>query len=329
MDSSTVSSALSGLMIAIGVASIIIGIVKVIQAKKQELGKGYKIKTICISAFMAIVMFFFASLVNQEESNRGQYALENHPYSIKEITYGQAINSTCEDVDWSGTNFDKSEDGNTFLQLDGTCNYKGKKKKIKIQFDYGSKDIATLDKSTPFEISFIGLGGKNETSNEEMKDILYYMFEQYAKKHKITIDESMKNGILSPEAPSDEEEVEESGTEKNETEEGSQFLNAVKEGYPEAYNGITYGDAFTNFFDKPKWEYFLSEDDKNIVEFTGICQYDGEDMKVCMQFEVKKKTFDCMYLEYDGEVQDKSEINNILDTVFTTYVEDSKSEDKK
>lgn len=312
MDSMKVSNLVSGFMILVGVASIIVGIVKVIAANKKQLGKGYKLKTICSSAFLAIFCFFAASLFGQVHSERGECARANHPYSIENITYGQAIDATCEDVQWSGANFDKSEGGTTYLQMDGTCRYGGKKREITIQFNYGTKDWSLIKESTPFEISFVGLDGAKEASDKEMKDIIYYMFEKYAQKHNISLEKSMKNGILYTKAWNEErEDAEDSG-----------YIDVVRESCPRAYSGITYGDAFSNFFDEPEWNYISSEDGKDIVEFTGNCRYDEEEITVCVQFAVNDETFKCTHLDYDGKKQDKEELNSMLDAVFSTYVED-------
>ncbi len=45
----------------------------------------------------------------------------------------------------------------------------------------------------------------------------------------------------------------------------------MKHGYNDEYPNKSYGEAFDEFFEDPKWEYFVSEDDEDIVEFTGKC----------------------------------------------------------
>lgn len=129
-----------------------------------------------------------------EDSQRIQ-PKANYPASIKDITYGQAINASCEDIKWSGAGWRESDDGKTFFQMDGKYILDGKKQSITIQFNYG-RGCDTVKESTPFEISFIGLDGAEKVHKDKMEDIMYSMFKAYADKHNITLDESVKDGIL-------------------------------------------------------------------------------------------------------------------------------------
>ena len=43
---------------------------------------------------------------------------------------------------------------------------------------------------------------------------------------------------------------------------------SVKNGHPEAYSEITFGEAFESFFGSPAWKYFKGEDGEDVVEFS-------------------------------------------------------------
>lgn len=313
MDSKIVSDLLFGFIVFVGVAVIITGIYKSITAKKENLGIGYRIKVILSSVLFATVLFAMACMVISVQNERGEYVRQSHPSSIENITYGQAIDAVFEEEKWSGVNFDKSEDGRTFLQLDGKCRYAGKKREITIQFECASEDISMIDEKTPFRITFVGVDGAEEASDKEMKDFIYYMFETYANRHEISLDQSMRDGILYTESLGENEA----------DSEGSNYIKIIKEGSPEEYDEITYGDAFSDFFSDPDWEYVPSENGKDIVQFTGGCLYAEKDITVCIKFIIKDKTFQCTYMDYDGEKQDQDEINYMIDTVFSSYIEDN------
>lgn len=61
-------------------------------------------------------------------------------------------------------------------------------------------------------------------------------------------------------------------------------INYVREGSPVLIPDITYGDAYTYFFTDPKWDYFISNDGKEIVEFEGGVLYLGQPATAYNQF---------------------------------------------
>lgn len=105
------------------------------------------------------------------------------------------------------------------------------------------------------------------------------------------------------------------GVSYNENNENIQF---VKQGYPKNYPNKTYGEAFDNFFESPRWKYFVSEDDEDIVEFTGKCLYMEEKVDACIQFTLDKKaeTFDITYLSFNEVAQNKLMVWALISTIF-------------
>lgn len=67
---------------------------------------------------------------------------------------------------------------------------------------------------------------------------------------------------------------------------GNKYVRFVKEACPEAYPNVSYGEAFGGFFGNCKWEYFRSEDNQDVVEFSGNCMYDDKTAVVKAQFLV-------------------------------------------
>ena len=69
-----------------------------------------------------------------------------------------------------------------------------------------------------------------------------------------------------------------------------QLVRSVTSAHPNGYPGITYEEAFGQFYSNPKWED-ASTNSTKIVLFTGDCTYDGKKVKVVMHFWVDDKIF--------------------------------------
>lgn len=123
-------------------------------------------------------------------------------------------------------------------------------------------------------------------------------------------------------------------------EDTDEIVKSVKNGYPNAYKNITYGDAFTYFFEDPSWISFVGlpkvldvdgdgvvefeGSNYNIVEFTGKCYCNNVVTKVLIQFVLSKDddTFIAAYLSYDDKPQSCYEMYNLFDTVFEEYAKE-------
>ncbi len=154
MDSQSITNLFKVLLILLGIGSLIFGIVKVIMAKKKGKGILGRIATIAVSVMGAIICFFGSSTIGAEMNKTGEYILANHPASINSITYGQAIENVCGNIEWSKVTAESSSDGRAFAQMNADCKYDNEERKIVIQFDYGTKDFNAVDESTPFKIRF-------------------------------------------------------------------------------------------------------------------------------------------------------------------------------
>ena len=99
---------------------------------------------------------------------------------------------------------------------------------------------------------------------------------------------------------------------------GNKYVEMVKGGSPTSFPNKTYGESFNKFFAKPKWEYFKSDDGKDIVQFEGDCTYAGEDAHVVMQFDlhVSEGTFDTYAVEINGNPQNAFIIAGLQYAVF-------------
>ena len=226
-------------------------------------------------------------------------AMISAPASIPNITYGQAIEAACTDVNWGWFNTSSEEDAQHVI--------------VEVNAKYTYRDVETT-----------------------MKEILFTMFQKYASQNGITLDESQKEDILynqaykekyekdsSKEATATPEVTEEPIAEDESTgdDESSNdedyYVSLIKESSPEAYPDYTYGVVFDNYFSNPNWGY-AEIDKQKIVDFTGGCTWNGEDVNCEIQFQLNmdEGTFEVVYYEFDGNQQDLNEWPNVLDKIF-------------
>lgn len=130
---------------------------------------------------------------------------------------------------------------------------------------------------------------------------------------------------------------------KNTIQPENENVLAVKRGHSSVYPDKTYGEAFENFFALPTWEYFVgtkegpdddgdgepdyTEENIDIVEFTGDCTYKNVQVKVLLQFTLEKDSdnFTATYLSLNDVPQDNLTLMSLLETVFTDGEEDEET----
>lgn len=107
----------------------------------------------------------------------------------------------------------------------------------------------------------------------------------------------------------------------------SEYIDFVKEGHPNSYPNSTYGEAFDDFFSEPSWKYFVSSEDKDIVEFSGGCEYRDAEVVATIQFvlDYENGTFEAGYFDMNGVPQNELMTSAIITTVFDDYETGSSS----
>lgn len=103
---------------------------------------------------------------------------------------------------------------------------------------------------------------------------------------------------------------------------GQKYVRFVKGTCPEAYPDISYGDAFEDFFGDCKWEYFKSEENQDVVEFSGNCMYKDETAEVKAQFLVSydEGKGELYTMSLNGEIQPELVQAMFLTKIFNDYV---------
>ncbi|MGC9322285.1 MAG: hypothetical protein ACP5FY_08610, partial [Kosmotogaceae bacterium] len=95
-------------------------------------------------------------------------------------------------------------------------------------------------------------------------------------------------------------------------------IAVVKNSYFDVYyNWMTLGEAFDGFFYDAYWDYFVSTDDFDVVEFHGSFDLGGIPAEVLVQFEVYDDgSFDLYYWEIDGYYESVNAFYLLLELIY-------------
>ena len=289
------------------------------------------ITTIVESIIVTIIACAIPIVYEKTANDLSSDTMISAPASIPNITYGQAIEAACTDVNWGYFNSFSNKDGqHLIVEVNAKYTYRDVENDITIQFNYPDSyaPISDIDVNSPMEVSFLGFGKSQEEQESTMKEILFTMFQKYASQNGITLDETQKEDILSSDEATATPEVTEEPTSEDATtssEDSTQkkdedyYVQLIKTATPTDYLDKTYGEAFEDFFNNPHWAY-VEMDGEQIIDFTGQCTYDGEDVncEIMFKLDMQEGTFEVKYYEFDGNEQDLNDWPSILDTIFTS-----------
>ena len=91
------------------------------------------------------------------------------------------------------------------------------------------------------------------------------------------------------------------------------------------YN-FTDEKAFSNFFAHPKWKHFTSDDGVEVVEFTGDCTYDDQEVRALIQFQITDESNG--YISWEATYLSLNNVSQsllMLDGLFEKITEDMRS----
>jgi|GEM_PF-2060544 len=78
----------------------------------------------------------------------------------------------------------------------------------------------------------------------------------------------------------------------------NEYINIVKNASPARFPNATYGEAFDNYLANIKWEHIVTDNNENVVEFTGKITYDGSIVDVLIQYDIyDDNTIEFQYYE--------------------------------
>lgn len=96
------------------------------------------------------------------------------------------------------------------------------------------------------------------------------------------------------------------------------------------YEKMIIEEAFHKFFKNPKWKYFVSEDHENIVEFTGNCVYQEQEVKAKIQFVLNKEdqTFRLKAMALNDIAQNELTTAAMLHSIYDIDSNEAKTEEE-
>lgn len=97
------------------------------------------------------------------------------------------------------------------------------------------------------------------------------------------------------------------------------------------YEKVTIEEAFHKFFKNPKWKYFVSEDHEEIVEFTGNCVYQEQEVKAKIQFVLNKgdQTFKLKAMALNDIAQNELITAAMLQSIYDGDNQEEKNQNNK
>ena len=103
------------------------------------------------------------------------------------------------------------------------------------------------------------------------------------------------------------------------------YVKTIKSAKMLGYN-FTYEKAFSNFFAHPKWKHFTSDDGVEVVEFTGDCTYDDQEVRALIQFQITDESNG--YISWEATYLSLNNVSQpllMLDGLFEKITEDMRS----
>lgn len=97
------------------------------------------------------------------------------------------------------------------------------------------------------------------------------------------------------------------------------YYKTIQNGYFDNYSSKTIKSAFDDFFVNPKWTYYKSSSNEDIVSFSGNCKFNNEIVTVNLEFivlDINNKLFRIENYLINDLNQPASELPHLLDTVY-------------
>lgn len=335
MDINKMNGMLKLLLFVIGAASAMIGIVRAVILSKKGDGRLRCIKSVAGGAIMLVMCIALVPFLDSLLDQTGEYVKKGRPSSIEGITYGQAIDAVCSNVEWSQVAAEYSENGRDIVQMDADCNYSGEEHRIKMQINYDD-DLRIINETSPFEISYIGFDDTEQMSISDMQDIVYDMFLAYASEHGIELDESMKKGILYTDGwkYTDVEDDGSFGEIVDETEASADGLETGVDEWDEAGDKditeiIRSSESAMQFIEKMGSLYgmeFMESEDKGAYQSQAVGVYDLSDGGRCFDVMIAPDNGDAYEvcgiwcgMDYETALE---QLNEICDETSNGFISD-------
>ena len=99
---------------------------------------------------------------------------------------------------------------------------------------------------------------------------------------------------------------------------GDRYVRQVKGGHPYNYPRVSYAEAFESFYTVPEWRYSKT-DGKDIITFTGQCNYFGSLAAIELRYQIKDNSFFLVGGKIDNQEQPLYLMQQLDLTPFIEY----------
>ncbi|RHW42712.1 DUF2628 domain-containing protein [Neobacillus notoginsengisoli] len=99
---------------------------------------------------------------------------------------------------------------------------------------------------------------------------------------------------------------------------GVDKILVVKDGFFYDYPTMTVGEGLENFFSEADWMFVEDNSPNDVIRFKGLGEYNSEEVDVVIDFILTDESFEIHLAKVDGKNLSDSEIDELLDDVFTT-----------
>ncbi|MDF2595334.1 MAG: hhoB [Clostridia bacterium] len=102
------------------------------------------------------------------------------------------------------------------------------------------------------------------------------------------------------------------------SEPSEELITIIKDSFFNNFSTQKIGLAFDLFFESPQWSYFRSNQEEDVVEFTGTYLYNGKKTPVLLQFVVDaySNSFQVVYMERNNFEVSLDEFDRLLVKIF-------------
>ncbi|WP_327901606.1 hypothetical protein [Bacillus paramycoides] len=109
-----------------------------------------------------------------------------------------------------------------------------------------------------------------------------------------------------------------------------EYVQQIKTAKLPGYEKLAIEEAFHKFFKNPKWKYFVSKDHEDIVEFTGNCVYQEQEVKAKIQFVLNKEdqTFKLKAMALNDIAQNELTTAAMLHSIYDGDNNSAKNEEE-
>ena len=113
----------------------------------------------------------------------------------------------------------------------------------------------------------------------------------------------------------------------NDSEEAKKYINRVKKAHYWNYTNCNYDEALDAYCKDGKWEYFVADKKKKIVEYDAKAVVDNKMSDIRVQFVCDKNNVEYAYFDADKKHNDWNSKDDFINYIFSNYMPEGGNRD--